>query len=108
MAPHTRKSLNCKLSEAIGTIRKFVPSEVPTLLAVISHGLLLQEEKLRQHTSRNCYPINQMIEELTGLVMDQWRKSDSKFVTPVTIEKRSVIKTIQRKWDGLVEAVNNE
>ena len=41
-----------------------MPSEVPTLRAVISHGLLLQEEKLRQDTSRYYYPINQMIEEL--------------------------------------------
>ena len=71
----------------MGTIREFVPSEVPTLRAVISRGLLLQEEKLRLDTSRNCYPINQMIEELAGLEIEQWRKSNSKFVHPVTIEK---------------------
>ena len=47
-----------------------------------------------------------MIEELAGLVIEQWRKSNSKFVHPVTIEKRSVIKKIQRKWDRLVAAVN--
>ena len=49
-----------------------------------------------------------MIEELAGLVMKQWRKSNSKFIPPVTIEKRSVIKNIQRKWDGLVEAVSGK
>ena len=36
--------------------------------------------------------MNQMIEELAGLVIEQWRKSNSKFAHPVTIEKRFVIK----------------
>ena len=40
--------------------------------------------------------------------MEQWRKSNSIFVPLVTIEKKFVIKKIQRKWDGLVEAVNGK
>ena len=106
MAPHTRSILNSKLSEVIGSVREFVPSEVPTLRAVISRGLLLQQEKIREDTSRNFYPLHHLCEKLADLLQAQWSKSNTQFVYPVTIAIDSIVKKIRRKWDGLVEAVN--
>ena len=69
-------------------VREFVPSEVPSSRVVTSRGLLLQEEKLRQDTSRNCYPLNHMIEELavTPLVLSPRLRHLSCASMPLTPE----------------------
>ena len=49
----TRRSSGGKLSEYIGSGKDFLPSELPTLRALLRKGIQLQNEKL---VSSNFYP----------------------------------------------------
>ena len=44
MPPSTRKAVDFKLKNLIGPGKEFLPSEVPTLRAVIQKGILIQEK----------------------------------------------------------------
>ena len=101
-----QKKFNCNLSEVVGFGKDFNPSEVPTLRSVICKGLLLQEGKLHHDHLRKHFLLAELVEELAEFVSRQWQKSNSNFIEPVTIGKRSIEKKIRRKWDGLIDVIN--
>ena len=92
MADSIRNNLSTKLTGVIGSATEFIPSEVPTLRSLISQGLLLQEEKIRQEKGRNSCMLSQISEDLADLLQTQWTKSKARFVYPATIERRSIIR----------------
>ena len=106
MPPKTRQSLNFKLIEVVGLGKEFIPSEVPTLRSVISRGILLQEENDHNDLKRHLYPLSILSEELAELVVNQWKKSNSKFREPVVIKKSSTSRKIKQKWENLVAVAN--
>ena len=56
-ATPTRLSSNTKLVELVGPGKEFLPSEVPTLRALIQKGILMQEDNLHNNIIRSKYPI---------------------------------------------------
>ena len=69
MASPTRLSTNTKLIALVGPGKEFVPSEVPSLRAVIQRGILLQQDNLQ---SRRNYPIKDMAKDLAQFILEQW------------------------------------
>ena len=53
----TRRSSGGKLSEYIGSGKDFLPSELPTLRALLRKGIQLQNEKL---VNSNFYPLPEL------------------------------------------------
>ena len=68
MASPTRLSTNTKLIALVGPGKEFVPSDVPTLRAVIQKGILLQQDSLQ---SRNTYLIKEIAKDLAQLILEQ-------------------------------------
>ena len=56
-ATPTRLFSNTKLVELVGPGKEFLPSEVPTLRALIQKGILMQENNLHNNIIRSKYPI---------------------------------------------------
>ena len=78
--PRTRKGSSTHLSEWIGCGVKLLATEVPTVRSVLRQGILLQEEALLEHElRRNLYPVGDSVKDLAPLILEQWRKSNSKF-----------------------------
>ena len=71
-------------------------TELPTLRALLRHGVYLQEKSLlEQDVDRRNYPVAKMAEELAEEVMARWRRANDQFGPPVTITKKSLLRKIQ-------------
>ena len=99
--PKTRHDSASKLKEYIGPSLELNPSEVPTLRAVLQHGLLLRDKKLLdENVDKRCYSKGQMAKDLAPLVLSQWTKSNHMFTPPVTIKENTLVKKIEKLWQA--------
>ena len=107
MAPSTRASVNCRLVSLVGPGKNFLPSDVPTLRAVLQKGILIQEQNLiKQEKNRNQLSINDLCELLAYEVQDQWRKSNEQFIEPVTVSQKSLKNRLKTYWKNAVDVAN--
>ena len=51
----TRHQSGSKLTELVGPGKDFIPSEVPTLRAVIQQGILIKEELLAKQDKKDVH-----------------------------------------------------
>ena len=66
-------------------------TELPTLRALLRHGVYLQEKSLlEQDVDRRNYPVAKMAEELGEEVMARWRRAKDHFSPAVTLTKNSL------------------
>ena len=96
-----------KTTFCLKTIRakEFLPSEVPTLRAIIQRGLLVRDRLLlEQGSAKTEIHTKDIIAELVPLISTQWQMSNAKFSPPVTIKEDSIRKKVERLW-GRVEEV---
>ena len=100
-ATPTRLSSNTKLVELVGPGKEFLPSEVPTLRALIQKGILMQEDNLHNNIIRSKYPIKDMAKDLVQLILAQWQKSNIDFQPPVTKHEKTIADIIVAKWETL-------
>lgn len=100
MASPTRLSTNTKLIALVGPGKEFVPSDVPTLRAVIQKGILLQQDSLQ---SRTNYPIKVLAKDLAQLILEQWQISNDDFKKPVTKDEKTIADIIVKKWNTLTK-----
>ena len=83
----TRRHSASKLSEFVGPAKEFLPSEVPTLRAIIQRGLLVRDRLLlEQGSAKTGIHTKDIIAELVPLISTQWQMSNAKFSPPVTIK----------------------
>ena len=68
-ATPTRSSSKSKISELIGTGIDFIPSEVPTLRAIIRKAILIQEDNLHNNIARTNHQIADISLELAQLIL---------------------------------------
>ena len=92
----TRHQSGSKLEELIGSGKKFLASEVPTLRASLQLGLYLQKDyMLREGGDKRNYPITLIMKEVAECVIQQWLKSNSGFVPPVVQTKTSLAQILR-------------
>ena len=91
----TRKSISSKLSNFIGPGKDFLPSEVPTLRDCLQRGLSLQQEEERDKRQFTTF---EMMSKVASEVSAQWLKANHKFVPPVVIMEKSIIKRLVDSW----------
>ena len=100
-----RRHSASKLSEFVGPANEILPSEVPTLRAIIQRGLLVRDRLLlEQGSAKTEIHTKDIIAELVPLISTQWQMSNAKFSPPVTIKEDSIRKKVERLW-GRVEEV---
>ena len=86
------------LKSLIGPGKEFLPSEVPTLRAV------LQDENTHNDVSRNLFPIRQIAAILAPQVISQWQKSNIKFQPPVLLQIKTIVDKITKEWTDYARA----
>ena len=100
-----RQTSNCpnsrlKLKKFFGPGKSFIPSEVPTVRAVLQCGfLLLDNYFLDVHSSKKSEAKSQVIKDLAALILQQWYKSNAKFTSPVIITEVSLVQRLKRLWE---------
>ena len=88
-----------KLSEKVGPGKEFIPSEVPTLRAIIQRGILIRDRLLlEQGTAKTDVHNKDIIDKLVPLIVAQWQISNAKFAPPVTIKEDSIRAKVERLW----------
>ena len=101
----TRKHSYSKLSELVGSGKDFLPSEVPTLRAVIQKGILIREGVLVElGKAKTDVHSKDIIAQLVPSIVAQWQISNAKFTPPVTIKEKSIRTKVERLW-WMVEEV---
>ena len=101
----TRKQSYSKLSELVGSGKDFLPSEVPTLRAVIQKGILIREGVLVElEKAKTEVHSKDIIAQLVPLIVAQWQISNAKFTPAVTIKEKSIRTKVERPW-WMVEEV---
>ena len=101
----TRRHSDSKLSELVGPGKEFIPSEVPTLRAIIQKGILIRDRLvLEQGSAKKDVRVKDIVDELVPLIVAQWQISNAKFAPPVTIKEDSIRAKVERLW-GKVEEV---
>jgi hypothetical protein len=102
----TRHQSGSRLAEYVGPGKELIPSEVPTLRAVICQGILIKEKLfLEQGTAKTDIHLKDIVAQLVPLIADQWRKSNAKFRPPVIIQERSIGAKVERLWGRVEEVV---
>ena len=105
--PKTRQSSVNKLVDLVGCGKEFVLSDIPTHRAVIQRAILIKEKLYVQNdTAKTEIKKADIIPELATLIIEQWKSSNDKFVSPVTIQKGSLEKRLDRYWTK-VESVTS-
>ena len=95
----TRKQSYSKLSELVGSGKDFLPSEVPTLRAVIQKGIVIREGVLVElEKAKTEVHSKDIIAQLVPLIVAQWQISNAKFTPPVTIKEKSIRTKVERLW----------
>ena len=95
MGPKTRQESGSSLTVLVGSGEPMLMTELPTLRALLRHGVYLQEKSLlEQDIDRRNYPVAKMAEEAEE-VMARWRRGNKQFGPPVTITKKSLLRKIQ-------------
>ena len=92
-----------QLSLLVGPGKDFLPTEVPTVRAVLQRGLLMQEENLHKDVPRHLYPISELARDLVPLVVAQWEKSNMNFKPPVIYNYKSISRKIVKEWTNYHE-----
>ena len=93
--PKTRQSSGNKLVDLVGCGKEFVLSDIPTHRAVIQRAILIKEKLYVQNdTAKTEIKKADIIPELATLIIEQWKSSNDKFVSPVTIQKGSLEKRL--------------
>ena len=99
--PKTRHASGSNLQDYVGAGKEFDPTEVPTLRAMIQHGIFLRDQKfLFQDVAKNApsYSKKQIAKDLAPMILAQWHKSNHKFVPPVIMKQYSLEKKIEILW----------
>ena len=106
MATKTRRQSGSRLADFIGPGKEFVPSEVPTLRAVIQQGILIKEKAMiEQGAAKVEIHTSEIVSEVVPLIVKQWQKSNAKFQPPVTIKEKSITNKVVRLWSRVEEVV---
>ena len=106
MAAKTRRQSGSKLADFIGPGKEFLPSEVPTLRAVIQQGILIKERALiEQGASKREIHLSEVVYQVVPLIVQQWQKSNARFQPPVIIKEKSIINKVMRLWSRVEEVV---
>ena len=100
----TRKQSYSKLSELVGPGKDFLPSEVPTLRAVIQKGIPIREVLVDLGKAKTDVHSKDIIAQLVPSIVAQWQISNAKFTPPVTIKEKSIRTKVERLW-WMVEEV---
>ena len=102
----TRHQSGSKLTQLVGPGKEFMPSEVPTLRAVIQRGLLIKERlQLEQGTVKTDIQASEISVELVPLIRAQWPRSNAKFSPPLNINDNSLRIKVVRMWKRVEEVV---
>ena len=72
-----------------------MPSELPTLKAVLRAGIKLYEDKAE---TKQTYPIQELALDVAKLVEAQWLKANNELTPPKVSTRKSIQRRIETAW----------
>ena len=94
--PKTRHASGTGIGSILGHGEAMLTTELPTLRAVLRHGLYLQEKELvLEDRDRRNYPVALMSEELALELVSIWQRANAMFKPPVIFTSKSILRKIQ-------------
>ena len=104
MPPNTRHQIGASVEELLGTAEEFNQNELPTLRAVLRHGLFLQEKaQLEEDRDRRNFPLDQLVKDIRRDVVSLWSRANNLFQPPVIFADSSIERKIMVAWKTAVE-----
>ena len=79
----------------MGSGRDLLPSELPTLRAVLRAGIKLNEDKAE---TKQKYSIQEFALDVAKLVEAQWLKANNELIPPKVSTLKSIQRRIQTAW----------
>ena len=105
MPPKTRHDMETSLEELLGTREEFNQKELPTLRAVLRHGLFLQEKtQLEEDMDRRNFPLDLLVKDIRRDVVSLWSRANNLFQSPVIFADSSIERKIMVAWKTAVES----
>ena len=96
----TRHLSSSPLVEYLGPGKEFLPSELPTLRAVLQFGIHLQDIKIREEeVKKNTYLKSELVKDMSLGVLVQWKKANHLFEPPVICTQKSLERRLEKEWD---------
>ena len=94
--PKTRHASGTGMASILGHGEPMLNTELPTLRAVLRHGLYLQEKEfVLEDRDRRNYPIVLLSKEVAREVESVWQKANAEFKPPVISTSRSIMRKFQ-------------
>ena len=102
MPPKTRHESGSSLSDVVGLAESMSHSELPTLRAVLRHGMYLQEKCLMESdTERRNFAVKRLVSSIREEVVMLWSKANAQFKAPVIIANSSIDRKLEVAWTAL-------
>ena len=84
----------------MGVGKELVPSEVPTLRAVLQLALHLQDERWRREDiNKRNYPVKDLMKDVINSVFAQWGRANFLFKPPVLCTNRNMEIKLEKYWE---------
>ena len=87
MTTKTRRMTLSHLSLYVGTGRKLLNTELPTVRDLLRYGVLLRE---LSEKDKRSYSNEQLIEDMMSALSEQWLKASHLLKYPVLITERTI------------------
>lgn len=101
-AKKTRHGISSSITTFIGKGKEFQPSELPTLREILQYVIYLQEKHLIINESdRQNYPISKIANDVTEVLINQWKSANTLFVPPVTVSHQNIKYHVIKSWNKI-------
>lgn len=96
MPPKTRQASGTALTDIVGPGEPMPHTELPTIRAVLRHGIHLQELKLlHEDVDRRNFPVTELVKAIGEDVTAIWLRANAELKPPVTFTSKSIQRMIQ-------------
>ena len=96
----TRSNSTSHLSIFVGTGRKLLVSELPTVRDILRYGIYLREQS--EEDKRN-YPVEKLVKDIYNDLILQWKKANALFTQPVINSRVTIMSKLKEVWDEAVK-----
>ena len=108
MPPKTRHDSGSSLADVVGPGEAMLVTELPTLRAVLRHGIYLQELKLlEEDTNHRNYPVKVLAGDIREEVVARWQRANVLFKAPMIHADSSIERKIEAAYTALGNLVRN-
>ena len=101
----TRHTSGTKMSELLGSGKKFTLSELPTLREVLRFGIWL---RMQDTGDNRNYSNKNMARDIVQKLIGQWERANDQFKNPVITSEKTLCDKIVALWEKVFRLANDK